>query len=470
MYDEKSSEIGRLLFLLEMGLTLLALILAYDIEQIYKPSSIDVVRYVAFIPLIWVPLGYFLTKFGAYEGLRVSSIFSYLVIILKALTISIVILVTIFFMMNVNYVNRSWLFIFCVVEIVLLVSVRGMLIWWYFRRSLEKGENYLKIIIIGTGERASRLTSMLHEHTEWGIDIVGYLDTDVAPIDQKIDSDKIIGEVNEIHDILNDNVVDEVIIAIPRSMIKDVEKIANACEIEGIKFRFMADVFSLKVDRMRLATLGGIPMLTFEPVAQNESTLLTKRLFDLTITILCMPLLLPLFLLVAIAIKLDSPGPIFFVQQRVGLRKRLFPMYKFRSMRIDAEEKMKEIEHLNEAEGPIFKMKNDPRVTMVGNFLRKTSLDELPQLINVIRGHMSLVGPRPMSIRDVDLFEKGIQRKRFSVRPGLTCIWQISGRSDLPFDDWLKLDLEYIETWSLWLDFKILIKTLPAVIFSKGAV
>ena len=144
-------------------------------------------------------------------------------------------------------------------------------------------------------------------------------------------------------------------------------------------------------------------------------------------------------------------------------------MYKFRSMYEDAEEKMKEIEHLNEAEGPIFKMTNDPRVTKVGQFIRKTSLDELPQLFNVLMGDMSLVGPRPMSIRDVDLFDKGIQRKRFSVKPGITCLWQVSGRSSLPFSDWLRLDLEYIENWSLWLDLKILLKTIPAVLNSKGA-
>ena len=145
-------------------------------------------------------------------------------------------------------------------------------------------------------------------------------------------------------------------------------------------------------------------------------------------------------------------------------------MFKFRSMYVDAEERLKEIEHLNEADGPIFKIKDDPRTTRVGRFIRKTSIDELPQLINVLRGEMSLVGPRPMSLRDVDRFDRGIQRKRFSVQPGLTCLWQISGRSDLPFEKWLELDLEYITNWNFWLDVQILFKTIPAVLKSRGAV
>jgi lipopolysaccharide/colanic/teichoic acid biosynthesis glycosyltransferase len=189
----------------------------------------------------------------------------------------------------------------------------------------------------------------------------------------------------------------------------------------------------------------------------------------LTLTLIFLPFFLPIFGLIAIWIKLDDGGPVFFVQERVGLKKRLFPMFKFRTMRVDAEAMLKDIEHLNEAEGPNFKIANDPRITRAGRFLRHTSLDELPQLINILRGEMSLVGPRPMSIRDVNLFDKGIQRKRFSVKPGITCIWQISGRSNLPFHKWLELDLEYIDTWSLSLDLLILLKTIPVVLLRKGA-
>jgi exopolysaccharide biosynthesis polyprenyl glycosylphosphotransferase len=338
-----------------------------------------------------------------------------------------------------------------------------------FIRSIKAGTTSIRAIIIGTGERAKELSLKLRERAEWGIKIIGHLDPDPARVGWRVLDAPVIGTIDDIHNILKQHVVDEIIIAIPRSLLADAEPIAFACEEEGIKLRFMADVFSLHVARVRLTQAGDLPLLNLEPVAQDEVALLIKRAFDLTLTLLSMPVVLPIMAIIAIAVKLDSPGPVLFVQQRVGLKKRQFPMMKFRSMCDRAEDKLCEVEHLNQAEGPIFKITDDPRITRVGRFIRKTSLDELPQLFNVIRGEMSLVGPRPMSIRDVDLFDRGIQRKRFSVKPGLTCIWQISGRSNLPFEKWLELDLQYIESWCLWLDFKILFKTIPAVLFPNGA-
>jgi exopolysaccharide biosynthesis polyprenyl glycosylphosphotransferase len=268
---------------------------------------------------------------------------------------------------------------------------------------------------------------------------------------------------------LKGNVIDEVILAVPRAMIPDVDKIAQACEEEGVKLCMMADVFDVHAVRTRLVALGPIPLLTLEPVAQEEWKLLVKRLMDLAGTFVMLPLLLPLTGLIALAIKLDSSGPLFFAQERVGLHKRRFQMLKFRTMVAGADQLQAQVEHLNEAQGPIFKIANDPRITRVGRVLRRTSLDELPQILHVLTGEMSLVGPRPMSLRDVDLFDQGIQRKRFSVKPGLTCLWQISGRSNLPFSKWLELDLDYIEHWSLSQDLKILFKTIPAVLSGRGA-
>ena len=180
-------------------------------------------------------------------------------------------------------------------------------------------------------------------------------------------------------------------------------------------------------------------------------------------------LLSPLMLLVALLVKLTSPGPVFFVQERLGLHKRRFPMFKFRTMVVDAEERQEELESLNEAGGPVFKLRNDPRVTPLGRWLRKTSLDELPQIFNVLLGELSLVGPRPLPLRDFERFDEFWFNRRFSVKPGLTCIWQVSGRSQTSFDRWIRQDLEYIDNWSLALDLKLLLKTIPAVLRGTGA-
>lgn len=471
LFDEKSREISRLLFLLDILLTLLVLLLVIRVRQYLGLDSRSTLPgYVALLPIIGVPLGFFLRKFGAYQGLRVVSLVKYTYMVVKAFLISLTILVGILFFLKVTFVSRAFLLEFTLLCIIVLVVVRGGLIWWYFRRSVQKGENYLKVLIIGTGRRAKHLTEMLNRHNEWGIHILGYLDTDASHVGEYILGGKVLGTVHDIEKILTSRVVDEVILAVPRSSLSYMEEIVNACEEQAVRFRFMADVFDLQVARMRMVEMDGIPLLTFDPVAQNEDKLLIKRLMDLILVLSVMPMVLPVMALIALAIKLDDGGPIFFVQERVGLRKRLFPMLKFRSMVMDAEARIKEIEHLNEAQGPNFKITNDPRITRVGKFIRKTSLDELPQLLNVIRGHMSLVGPRPMSKRDVELFDKGIQRKRFSVKPGLTCIWQISGRSNLSFEKWLELDLKYIDEWNLWVDLKILFKTIPVVLKGSGAV
>jgi exopolysaccharide biosynthesis polyprenyl glycosylphosphotransferase len=197
-----------------------------------------------------------------------------------------------------------------------------------------------------------------------------------------------------------------------------------------------------------------------------------KRMLDIVLSTTMLVILAPAMLLTAIAIKLTSRGPILFVQKRVGLNKRVFNIYKFRTMCVDAEKKLAEIEHLNEGSGPVFKIKSDPRITTVGKFLRKTSIDELPQLLNVLRGDMSLVGPRPLQLRDYELFTEAgpdWQRCRFSVRPGITCLWQVNGRSSIQFEQWMELDQQYVRKWSLWLDMQILVKTIPAVLKGSGA-
>ena len=470
MYDTRSTELDRTVFLLDILISIVVFIFSFLVRSlIFQEGEVNFLNHVFLLPLLLVLLITFLSYFGAYALPRYTSYQMYIWSVFRGVVLAIGLLLTLLFLFKIHYISRMVILTFAGVEFVSLAGLR-VVVKRYFSRVVASGESSLKVLIIGTGERAKELVRELSKQADWGFKVVGYLDPDPSRVGRYINGVPVIGALGNIDDCLKKHVIDEVIIAIPRSLLKDAEPIVLACEEEGIKLRFMADIFNVHVARISLTLIGKLPLLTLEPVAQDNNKLLIKRIFDFTLTLLSMPIVLPIIGIAAIAIKLDSPGPAFFVQQRVGLRKYLFPMFKMRSMYIDAEERMKEIEHLNEAEGPIFKMANDPRVTKVGNFIRKTSIDELPQLFNVLRGDMSLVGPRPMSTRDVDLFDKGIQRKRFSVKPGLTCIWQISGRSNLPFHKWLELDLEYIENWSLWLDFKILVKTLPSVLFSKGAV
>lgn len=469
MFEDKSKQFDQNLLMLDVTAIVVAFIAAYLLRAVvfgtYAPNLFS---HVALLPMILALMLFHLSYFNAYCSPRQMTVVRYAWTIFISVAATMTGMLGFIFILKIQYVSRFVVISFTVIVFILLVLDR-IIIVGYFRRALKRGENFQKVLIIGTGARAAQLSNVLREKSEWGIDIVGYLDPKSNWAGTKALEAPVLGTVENISSILKKFVIDEVILAVPRTLIGDAEAIAHACEEEGIKLRIMADLYDLEVARVSLMKLDGIPLLTLEPVALDEGKLFLKRLIDIVIVLLSMPLILPLMGCIALAIKLDSPGPVFFVQERVGLKKRRFNLFKFRSMQEGSEEKLKELEHLNEAEGPIFKMTNDPRVTRVGRFIRRTSLDELPQLFNVLGGSMSLVGPRPMSIRDVALFDRGIQRKRFSVKPGLTCLWQISGRSELPFSKWLELDLKYIETWSIFLDTKILLQTIPVVLRGKGA-
>jgi exopolysaccharide biosynthesis polyprenyl glycosylphosphotransferase len=462
-------ELDRTVFFMDVLLSIAIFVFSFELRNFLQPDGqINFFTHLFLLPLLLVLVVSFMSYFGAYGLPKYTSKAKYTWAVFRGVSLAIGILLSLLFFLNIQYISRTVIFIFAGCEFVALSALR-MVVKNYFIRSVASGKNSLKVLIVGTGERARELVAELEQQADWGVEIVGYLDPDSTRVGQRINDTEVIGTLDNVDECLKQHIIDEVIIAIPRSMLEDAEPIVLACEEEGIKLRFMADVFNVHVAKISLTLIGQTPLLTLESVAQDSTQLLIKRIFDFSLSLLAMPVVLPVLFIAAFAIKQDSPGPVFFVQQRVGLKKRYFSMFKLRSMYVDAEEKLKEIEHLNEAEGPIFKMKNDPRITRVGRFIRKSSIDELPQLFNVLLGDMSLVGPRPMSTRDVDLFDKGIQRRRFSVKPGLTCLWQISGRSDLPFHKWLELDLEYIENWSLWLDLKILLKTPIAVFQSRGA-
>jgi exopolysaccharide biosynthesis polyprenyl glycosylphosphotransferase len=264
-------------------------------------------------------------------------------------------------------------------------------------------------------------------------------------------------------------VVDEVLIALPiKSRYAQIQQAIEECERAGVQSRYSPNLFPSRLARPRLETPGGQPAIAMK-VVSDDYRLVVKRAMDILLSSIGLMAIAPLLAAIAVAVKVTSKGPVIFGQERYGWRKRRFTMYKFRTMVTDAEALQGTLESRNEAVGPVFKIQNDPRVTPLGRFLRKSSLDELPQLWNVLRGDMSLVGPRPLPMRDVHRFENAWLMRRFSVVPGVTGLWQVSGRSNLTFDEWVRLDLEYIDRWSLSLDFDILRRTLPAVLRGTGA-
>ena len=353
-----------------------------------------------------------------------------------------------------------------------IVAIAGMrlLLRLNLRRLRLRGLNIKKLLLIGNGPRAEWLAKQISERSDYGYRLVGYIDEQRRLKDPAAFNVPWLGRIEDLPDVIANEVVDEVFITLPiKSQYSRIESAITILEEQGIMVHLFSDLFPHKLARSHAWEFEGAPLVSLQSAPSISWRTEAKRVIDFVGSVILLTLLLPLFLFVALVIKLDSAGPTFFIQERMGYNKRRFRMIKFRTMTTDAEARMQEVEHLNEKEGPIFKIRNDPRMTRAGRILRKLSIDELPQLINVLFGDMSLVGPRPLPMRDVMGLEVAWQKRRFSVKPGLTCLWQVSGRSNLSFEEWMQLDLEYIDRWSLSLDCKILLRTIPAILMTEGA-
>jgi len=346
------------------------------------------------------------------------------------------------------------------------ITITGRLFFRYILKWLRvHGHNLRFMLIIGTGEQAVKFAQNIETKPELGYHIIGFVNAKETKTEELQKTGvSTVANFNDFPSFLRNNVVDEVVICLPaESFYQKISRIINLCEEHGIVVRMVSDIFNLKLAKSRIEEFEGDMIITVYTGSMEGWSVLIKRFVDFFLSLVLLILLSPLFLFVSLLIKLTSPGPIFFIQERVGLGKRKFSMYKFRTMVADAEERLSELEHLNEIMGPAFKIKDDPRITLVGKYLRKIRIDELPQLLNVLKGDMSLVGPRPLPMRDYEGFNEDWQRRRFSVRPGITCLWQIGEQHSIPFKKWMELDMQYIDQWSLWLDFKILLKTIPAM-------
>jgi exopolysaccharide biosynthesis polyprenyl glycosylphosphotransferase len=341
----------------------------------------------------------------------------------------------------------SYLLVFLSEEL-LRRAYRSKFADWQFRK---------RVLLIGAREDTARTRAELLAKVEEGLEIVGELDLNEAPIEQLVR-------------LLHEKSPNGVILNAKHTFFGQIEKAIQACEVEGVEAWLVADFFQTQISRTTFDEFYGRPVLVFRSVPEAPWQGIFKQLIDLILAFLLLLISGPFMIVFALLIRLTSPGPVLFRQQRCGLNGRPFTMLKFRSMVSDAEQRKQELAALNEMGGPVFKVTNDPRVTPVGRFLRRWSIDEWPQFINVLRGEMSLVGPRPLPVDEVERFDDPSHRRRLSVRPGLTCLWQVSGRNEVrDFKDWVRLDLEYIDHWSLWLDLKILWRTIPAVLNGTGA-
>jgi exopolysaccharide biosynthesis polyprenyl glycosylphosphotransferase len=417
----------------------------------------------------WAPLAITLMAWGAsawvyrvYDA-RPHSTTEELMRIARAIVLVAFAVFALVFFAKIHWVSRLLTGIYFLVALATIVVGRVVV------RALAQGSTggtARYYAVVGSGELAAEIIAKLRAHPEWRMRLAGFvLEEGEPPADPNC---VILGKVSELGKILEEHVLDDVVFAVPRERLSAIEDGVKLCEEQGVGVMIALDVLRFGNSRMSVGDLHGLPMLALTRAPSDELALAAKRAFDLLVSGAVLLLLSPVFAGLALAIKLGSPGPVFFKQKRVGLQGRSFDIFKFRSMYLDAEARLESLRAHNEMSGPVFKMKNDPRVTAVGRFLRRTSLDEFPQFWNVLRGEMSIVGPRPPLPAEVRQYKRW-QRRRLSVKPGITCVWQISGRNNIDFDRWMELDLAYIDDWSLWSDLHICLKTIPAVLGARGA-
>jgi exopolysaccharide biosynthesis polyprenyl glycosylphosphotransferase len=408
---------------------------------------------------------------GLYRSHRLTRYRDEVAMVVKAVSVCTVVLLVGNILYPMAIVSLKFLNAFWVSALVLVGALR--LAFLLSLRLLRRGGRNLRhVVIVGTTRQARQRARLLAGSPLLGYRVSGFVDEqwhgDRSP--EQMGLPPLVCTFEGFAEYLRGNVVDEVLVCLSmKTHAAQIADVIHAAEEQGVVVRIVGDLFDLRVARAQVEDVHGEPVLTLYAGGMHRPAVVVKEMMDFVMALVLTVLLSPILLLAALAIKLTSRGPVFFVQERLGLNKRRFRMLKFRTMVMDAEERLEELKHLNQQSGPVFKIPNDPRVTVVGRILRKLSIDELPQLFNVLRGEMSLVGPRPLPVRDYEGFDTDWHRRRFSVRPGMTCTWQVSGRNKVDFRRWMEMDMEYIDNWSLGLDARILLRTIPVVLIGLGA-
>ncbi|MEA2236513.1 MAG: hypothetical protein QOC81_1237 [Thermoanaerobaculia bacterium] len=479
MLKEKARMIARVVYVADLALTTAAFFAAFFIRDLvlpriapeHFPTGLFPLRdYVKIYPVVLILWSILLFTYHSYHSHRTIPLLREALTAIRVVFVGNAILATIAYLMPLRQLSRSWFVLFGLMAALLLV-LEKIVVRVIARYVRAKGLNYRTILIVGTGRRAIEVARTIEGHKYWGYKLLGFV-SDGHRLSNGWARFRVFGSVPDLRKLLEGGQfaepIDEIVFAVTRKKLDEMKQIFLMCEELGIRARVAMNFFPNRVARIELEELEGIPFLTFTTTPSNESQLAFKRLLDIAVSMILLLLAMPAIALAALAIKLSSPGAVLFRQERMGLNGRLFMLFKFRTMFEDAHERRGEVTHLNQMTGPVFKAKSDPRITAVGRVLRKFSLDELPQLWNVLKGDMSLVGPRPPIPEEVAAYHRW-HRRRLSMKPGLTCLWQVSGRNNVDFDRWMQLDLQYIDNWSPSLDLKILLRTIPAVLSGRGA-
>lgn len=469
MLKQQAALFNRITQIIDIALIMVAFGAAHAILARSLPTLGPLIDHLWIMLVVLPTWRFFMSKYYLYASIRTLSIGQVITSLLKVHLYGSIITASAIYLIEPQGFRRALFVIFILISFVLLSTGKLLLkgILSYMRR---RGYNTRNLLVIGSKELRYKFIQLVNDHAQWGLTIVGvYLPPSPRIIDTS-DGTPLLGSVEELVTICKSKPVDEVVFCLYRNDIQNLDDYVFEMDQMGITVRMVLDVYESHRARREVAMFhGDLPILTFHCMAFDANQLFIKRCLDIVGAIAGLCITFVIFPFIALAIKLDSPGPLLFGQKRVGEHGRLFTCWKFRSMYIDAEERKKELAHLNEMDGAIFKIKNDPRITKIGHFIRRTSLDELPQFWNVLVGDMSLVGTRPPTPDEVANYENW-HRRRISIKPGITGLWQISGRNQIQdFNSIVRLDLEYIDKWNIWLDIKILLKTIKVVFVREGS-
>jgi exopolysaccharide biosynthesis polyprenyl glycosylphosphotransferase len=422
----------------------------------------DYLPLLVFILPLWLVVFH---GFGLYGRKSARTLKTELSRIIQAIATSGLLLAFMIFAAKLDFVSRPVILAFVLLSGGMVTAGRATVRALFLDTATRR-----RILIAGGFDEVVNAAARVDAHRDWGLEVVG-LATDGRWVARPEVNYRVVGAYRDIPTIVQREVIDEVLFATAVGRVDDLKQLEPVflqLEELGVVTRVAVNFLPQSMSDLSFDELSDMPMLTFSTAPRDELLLFVRRCFDLALSVSLLLLLSPILVAIALAIKSSSKGPVLFRQVRCGLHGRPFTFLKFRSMQLNAEALKSSLAEFNEMDGPAFKMTNDPRLTSIGGFLRRTSLDELPQLWNIFVGDMSFVGPRPSVVDEVRQYEPW-QRRRLSMKPGLTCLWQVSGRSELTFEEWMRLDLEYIDNWSLWLDLKIAFLTIPAVLKGRGA-